>query len=1803
MVFENDTAVSRAIGRVIPQQFGRGNEADPKVVGQQAGEESGSTGVGVTPITPVEEKRKRFVNVRASDPDYGKTSTAALIASSGAASSYLTAQYGTEPVQVKDPNVWDKFYAQVLERPVYGMMEAVEWYESTIQDPVLGLMAKDEETKRIYEALKDTGSNWWSASGEAYKETSAIPSWAKMLGRVVADPLNLVGWGLLGKVPKIGSVLGIADEAFLGASDLAVKGGKFLVKGVTAPIWWPVKKFSLVPYDITRNMASAKGYIRGLKVTRWAVNLENKSNAAFTFGGDVAIGKTLAALGKIRNFNKAPIHLKTLNEEILKASLPKLKVLEKAAEAGEVHIASAVDSVNSTIVNMAQGGYSRKAIADQVYNLLGDATAKSTRKTADEVVDEVFKSRNKIIKEALDTHITPKHFAKTLSRFLAQKEGEAAVTLQKISIAEHQHMQGVIGAVVSGISFVDSTVLRNGLDRWYTKPMAESALAFMAYGPGNVAEEALRLVLATEGRIAKMNAGAFEHEFGDVFNASEALLFGEFGKQAGTAQLGIPTSVVHGESVMDSARAYVVSDIRESGQLAKLSEDAIQQNVDIALTKLNEELKVPLIDIMGFKAGDAAFLKGINDVVGKLTGKYDLPFFKDLGYERALSFNPLSDPMKAGGLTLVPGGILAPWGRLQFKMSQWAGSLRKYAYVKMFDDELIEEVAKIKGAEVMLQLHTAIDDLAKHPGLVGLKSKEITKLQASWRRVIYSKNNTMSKVVDVANMNNINKSNLLSMLAHFENIGPTGQLEYRILVESGLVGEELASKILTSVMDSEKIAHMWSPNVLGGRMKEMVDMARQLDIKSYNQLKGFLSNINAFAQTGTLLPTEIREHTLKFLERPHSKAQRDIMWRTVDRQLGEYVDTFEDVVKELREILVEKGKPYNIPEIEQAMQHMEDMATSLKNRWKQDIDMRTKHFKSRKDYGSNDEFWGAYYEKRDKIWEGYGSEQGKKAGKLAGAVYNASNKQHGVNTTVRNVVPKLTKRTGRAGLARALGGNADTLARATSDQLVMLKEGTFVSYVDTFLREAYPTIDIEDGVLEAIHKNILRERGKESSTNTIFSKTEDELKTLAGQVKQYEIVGKYTDESVKVMKEEAGLLDAKLTQLRDENPDLWDSFSQARENAATKTNQRMKQEFVNYEDLGTLDAVMKHFFPFWTYEAHRLEWLPRQMIKHPWLTTQTGRLLNSGEGTDYGYQNIGGGMQGMILRNSVFNTLATLAKPDFPEAYSGSAFEFIDAIGRYGAFLGGPLQLGMLAYGAIKTGHSEMGSVVTAAGNTFLDMAEWAGSKQAAEIRERFFPSRFRDFQVDQKLETLFDTRLSDVKAEIKHLEELPNKTEEQDGKLAGYKEQLQTARRAVAGFGVLAAQTGMLRMKDEERIECENARAKMWSEIFKEPESIYWAERRRGEDPFGKRANQLSPMVAALLKDSWPNKYQGRGKELITYEPAATINKLWDKATREKEAARSRFYTVVQGVWKDFMGDEAYTNRTKKEKIQEAYQEYHKTLDNLFGTKEFVDGGLQFAIDKVTGEPMYGEYGWKMENGKYISGIPMTWDETLEYAKYIGSFETLSPPHELQVYMDKYYTLDPYSHTLLDGEPDWDWYNRERDNIENAVKETSDGVWWAEWQSMKGAFLPPAEKLASELKDTLLKPYWEVYDKVLATFSPERQFDIKHATHTINPIERDMLQQTTWYKDFTSEVERTRTYYRKVDPELDYFLWFFGYTDKGVDGLAVPKYYNDVAHNWGKNPPLLSSPEYWNETYGENAEEVRKGWAEEAGFDWLKKP
>jgi hypothetical protein len=592
-----------------------------------------------------------------------------------------------------------------------------------------------------------------------------------------------------------------------------------------------------------------------------------------------------------------------------------------------------------------------------------------------------------------------------------------------------------------------------------------------------------------------------------------------------------------------------------------------------------------------------------------------------------------------------------------------------------------------------------------------------------------------------------------------------------------------------------------------------------------------------------------------------------------------------------------------------------------------------------------------------------------------------------------------------------------------------------------------------------------------------------------------------------------------------------EGWYKTKEAAMSTAREQHALSFPTYNDSNVIDETMRNIFPFWNYELFRWRWLPRTAMRTPGVFTNIARYMDY---TDGGYTPVPfTDLEVNIFRSSIFmGGLASLYHKDYPEYYDQFPMtKLLDIVQRAGFYPGTIFQLPIVMYGTGGEGRVQWGELAPPWITTPLYALTAISPDHIGKLTDLLLPDRFRDYQTMLMLgkwgydadyiwkKKQSGTPLSDAE------DKLWNKAMAE----------------ATGITGVIMEQMGVFRLKPEE---------------YKQAQQELML------------AIQDATGVSVKIQEQINRNYPVTGKRFSDIYPAM------DTATR-KLVYMSESYRRWRGVSTPLMPS---SYQDMEVKISNYYDEVNTISDNArhLGILDS-NGNLAYeSIDTINQQFISGIINasqWKsardsiltqvqsqisaLANSETYKDVPKTLDEKAVWAATKGSAPyTLSPEDELLNY---YYSLQPelkWNDESGKNEYDYDTYYAYVDNLLNSLTtEVKDRLLSS--IQLKWTYL---EKLYWKVSREFIKPYRRIRDIVLSEYTSEEQYLIN--SYGSADVERrnelELLADSkgeALISGFNSKVRQARINYRRLDPELDAWLNFFGSTDSFITQQAQDIY------------------------------------------------
>ena len=576
------------------------------------------------------------------------------------------------------------------------------------------------------------------------------------------------------------------------------------------------------------------------------------------------------------------------------------------------------------------------------------------------------------------------------------------------------------------------------------------------------------------------------------------------------------------------------------------------------------------------------------------------------------------------------------------------------------------------------------------------------------------------------------------------------------------------------------------------------------------------------------------------------------------------------------------------------------------------------------------------------------------------------------------------------------------------------------------------------------------------------------------------------------------------------NPDgTWQEVRQA---AFDETNARRNLDFPDYENQTALSYVMKAIFPFWGYEAHRWAWyLPREAVRHPGVFGTWGKYIDN---TDQGYISIPNlPLDINPLRGTIFmGGFRRLQQRDYPEYYDNfkGLSEYFDYGSRWGFYPGAPVGIFMAGWGA-KSGGSQWGEILPAlARNAFIDIPGAVAPEAAERLRQVIFPDRFRDFLIANEVSRLdFDKELGINGMELLRKKLLDEEFTEEENAIWF------RAARGVATWGLLMEQTGLFRLRPEEKTQVYKDVNQILSEETGVPVAVLEDMRRAGiryEDVFGGISPEAKRRLNVLEKYQ---RFAGGSLALLPSEigkSQALTREFWQTVEKQNTDARQKLLTVEQ----DFLAG------------RQTFAQWEGAL------VEYINDGSN-VIGNLKETPRYKD-------------VPVTQEERLTVAEETGIKIFYHPLEELRTLYFEKELEDVYDEDTGQVISDFDGLFLYRDVITQSLPDRDA----EEFQAFRRRNDTPLTALRFEVSKTMFRPYKNIRDVVLDSFERDEQILIREFLAKVRLLGGQERAEeirampfgdgdTTIIAEYNSRVRTSRENLRVVDVELDAWLNVFG--------------------------------------------------------------
>lgn len=599
--------------------------------------------------------------------------------------------------------------------------------------------------------------------------------------------------------------------------------------------------------------------------------------------------------------------------------------------------------------------------------------------------------------------------------------------------------------------------------------------------------------------------------------------------------------------------------------------------------------------------------------------------------------------------------------------------------------------------------------------------------------------------------------------------------------------------------------------------------------------------------------------------------------------------------------------------------------------------------------------------------------------------------------------------------------------------------------------------------------------------------------------------------------------------LRAENEDFFSQVDKSMENA------RHKQEhvFTDYTNENIFDAWMRNVFPFWFYQTSRWPFLVTTALQHPGLFTTFGRYQDASEN---GYLHIPGvDLAVNITKGTILNGITGVLHDQFPGRYEDSIYgdlaKGMDQLGAAGFYPGILAQLPLAGAGVREL------DVLPTPVESMINLTNYAGFSLPADIRDKYFPSKFREYFTTELSSKLLQERNMGISGI--QLRQRINDGEATDEEKAVWRE----SQRLMAGYSILFDQTGVLKLD----IEAKKEANKEISQYIYEQTGITPEQQDVISDRLGNSGYRildlfpLDPVAAKKMYEMTKYKYW-TGAAQILNPPEFT--KLQEKI--------NNFWDAVEGINKQAK-EQGFTDRNGKK------QPSLNQLDEQFKSGAISARDYLKAVAGVKSERAIAIK--TLKEDKNYKDVPITLEQREEYRRTHNMPMPVEHPAKELI---NYYNEIPLEEDKA-GEPMWDKYFASLDGLLQALPEKERNYLLdyvqRDWTD--------TQKLYWTTNNNFIRPYMNLREGLLRNVQQDQQsFLRKYEDATPAMIKNLSEEEQKLVTDFNSALSRSRERYRQLDPEVDAWLFYWGKVST-VQSEAARLKYNEIVKKNGGGVPL----------------------------------
>ena len=618
---------------------------------------------------------------------------------------------------------------------------------------------------------------------------------------------------------------------------------------------------------------------------------------------------------------------------------------------------------------------------------------------------------------------------------------------------------------------------------------------------------------------------------------------------------------------------------------------------------------------------------------------------------------------------------------------------------------------------------------------------------------------------------------------------------------------------------------------------------------------------------------------------------------------------------------------------------------------------------------------------------------------------------------------------------------------------------------------------------------------------------------------------------------------------------LSDDFSASKQRAADKASKEYYKDWADYTNENATTALMRSIYPFWTYELHRMFWIPRAAIRTPGVFKAWGAYMDY---TEDGYFHIPGtSLEWNMLRGTIFmGGMIRLIRRDYPEFYDRypGFSETMDYLSRFGFYPAAWVNFLKLTMWLSAGGYPMYGELLPAWIKTPLNafVAAFPKSEPTKLLQDTILREVYRDYMTmllankicqEQQLEfngrDIWDKKKTGV----------PLSEKEQEVWLA--------ASGKLGLYGILLEQGGIFRIRTQNQLDA-------WEQSGKliEEKTGYTQEEQFWIRQHGFRVGdyaQLDPLDQAVLAEM----------DIIKYHSGVMLS-LMPSAWQVEDVIRSEFWGAVRKLDDEIRGEGKITVAGQviigQEQLDRLVREGSINMQQWDAGRAALRERYTIAFDELAATDRYANVPLSLEDIVDDKG-----NVTRKGLKTIAEERNMLPPvaHPAEEILNLYYSIrlekkfDEETGKLID---DWDGYFLKIDAILAALS----GDRREDLVEMITRKMSPLEQLRWRISREWFRPYQRRNQAILATqFTPEQQIIIREWIFA-SPVRRDELREIVipetgnkLINTYQTMIRQAGLNLRMLNSELDAWLLFFEMTET-TRTPAAQELYNRFRDEWG---------------------------------------